>query len=128
MKGITYSIMSGLLAAIASLCGKLSMAVDETKYLCEVLVQFYLEKSNFFVLDLENDLKPLPTSDYFPLCQNFLIAVRLGFFLLMVLSNAVMWMLFTKALCLCSTTIEATLTNTAANFLFTFSLEMPPDQ
>lgn len=61
---------------------------------------------------------------YFNIYKNFIlfqviVFTRIGFFIAMLLSNALMWTLFTKALRMSSTTLEATVTNTAANFLFT---------
>lgn len=50
MKGMTFSLLSGLLAALASLCGKFSMAADETAYLCEVVSSNWLSEisSHYF--------------------------------------------------------------------------------
>ncbi|KFM82192.1 Transmembrane protein 42, partial [Stegodyphus mimosarum] len=108
MKGITFSLISGFLAATASLCGKFSMAAEETLVFCESLMQKLpgadAKKTNVFT--------------YTPVCENVLFVTRVGFFLAMLLSNALMWTLFTKALRICSTTLEATVTNTAANFFF----------
>lgn len=59
MKGITFSLFSGFLAATASLCGKLSMAAGETLVLCESLLQ----KMN----TIENNKNSF---SYSPTCQN----------------------------------------------------------
>ncbi|XP_054707831.1 uncharacterized protein LOC129217539 [Uloborus diversus] len=109
MKGITYSLMSGFLAASASLCGKFSMAAEQTLILCESVVQKLQGMDN----NAEN------VYSFAPVCQNMIVFTRMGFFLAMLLSNGVMWTLFTKALRTSSTTLEATVTNTAANFFFT---------
>ena len=37
--------------------------------------------------------------------------------------NALMWVLFTKSMHLCSSTLEATAFNTSSNFIFTVSIE-----
>lgn len=102
MKGMTFSLLSGLLAALASLCGKFSMAADETAYLCEVVSSNWLSEIS---------------SHYF--CENLITVIRVVFFGLMIACNAVMWTIFTKALRLCTTTLEAMVTNTASNFFFT---------
>ncbi|XP_015908978.1 transmembrane protein 42 [Parasteatoda tepidariorum] len=109
MKGITFSLLSGLLAATASLCGKLSMAAEQTLSLCEQFMQHFYPISSHKELDYT----------YSPFCQNTLFWTRVGFFIAMMLSNLLMWTLFSKALVVCSTTLEATVTNTAANFFFT---------
>lgn len=107
MKGITFSLFSGLLAALASLFGKFSMASEEALYLCEVSLEF-----------VSSD-EQIHRKTFHSVCKNILLMIQIGFFLLMLLSNALMWTLFTKALQLCATTLEATVTNTAANFFFT---------
>ncbi|XP_023228935.1 transmembrane protein 42-like [Centruroides sculpturatus] len=107
MKGVTVSLFSGLLAALASLFGKFSMASEEALYLCEVSMEFMSSDEH------------VHRKAYHNVCNNVLLLVQIGFFLLMLLSNALMWTLFTKALQLCATTLEATVTNTAANFFFT---------
>ncbi|KAL5022487.1 hypothetical protein ScPMuIL_001642 [Solemya velum] len=62
------------------------------------------------------------------LCQRFMseenvqmaaYCMRVIFFVLIFLFNALMWTLFVKALQYCSSTVEATVTNTASNFFFT---------
>ena len=42
--------------------------------------------------------------------------------MLMIAVNCIMWTTFTKALRLSSNSVEATITNTAANFLFTVNI------
>lgn len=39
MKGITFSLVSGVLAATASLCGKFSMAAEKALMFCETLME-----------------------------------------------------------------------------------------
>lgn len=102
MKGMTFSLLSGLLAALASLCGKISMAGGETTNICETVASHWLAGA---------------PAHYF--CENVITVVRVSFFGLMIACNAVMWTVFTKALRLCATTLEAAVTNTASNFFFT---------
>ncbi|GFQ77457.1 transmembrane protein 42 [Trichonephila clavata] len=108
MKGITFSLLSGFLAATASLCGKFSMAAEKALMFCET-----------FMENLPSADNKKTSFSVTPVCQNVLFITRVGFFLAMLLSNALMWTFFTKALRLSATTLEATITNTAANFLFT---------
>ncbi|GBM03467.1 hypothetical protein AVEN_95371-1 [Araneus ventricosus] len=84
------------------------MAAEKALMFCETLME------NFPGAD-----KNKYVYTFTPVCQNVLTATRVGFFIAMILSNALMWTLFTKALRLSATTLEATITNTAANFLFT---------
>jgi len=51
-----------------------------------------------------------------------LVYVRFTFFGLIFLFNALMWTVFVKSLQTCSSSLEATVTNTAANFFFTVSI------
>lgn len=60
MKGITFSLLSGFLAATASLCGKFSMAAEETLMLCEFVVQ------KIHGIDHKSD----ESFTYSPLCHN----------------------------------------------------------
>ena len=46
------------------------------------------------------------------------IYLQLFAFMLMIGMNAIMWTVFVKALRHCKTSLEATVTNTAANFFF----------
>lgn len=102
MKGMTLSLLSGFLAALASLCGKFSMAGGETSSVCQVVFSHWLSG---------------PSAHY--ICENLITVIRVVFFFLMIACNAVMWTVFTKALRLCTTTLEAAVTNTASNFFFT---------
>ncbi|XP_037558817.1 transmembrane protein 42-like [Dermacentor silvarum] len=102
MRAMTLSLLSGFLAALASLCGKLSMASGETASVCQVVFSHWVSG---------------PSAHY--LCENLITVIRVVFFFLMIACNAVMWTVFTKALRLCTTTLEAAVTNTASNFFFT---------
>lgn len=103
MKGQAYSILSGLFAAFGSLCGKFSMASEEALWLCETAYS-YIDGS---------------THSVYPECKNVVLYIRLLFFGLTFLLNAIMWTTFLKALRYSTTSLEATVTNTAANFFFT---------
>ncbi|RXG68365.1 hypothetical protein Avbf_03931 [Armadillidium vulgare] len=105
MKGQAYAVTSGLIAAVASLCGKYAVARNEAKDLCEITLRFWELYSK------ENQV----------FCDQYLLLWRGGFFVLMFLFNCVMWTTFTKALRFTSTSLEATIINTASNFFFTVS-------
>ncbi|XP_050719389.1 transmembrane protein 42-like [Eriocheir sinensis] len=108
MKGQVYAVVSGLLAALASLCGKYAMASTEAQDLCEAaLLALYGEEE----VSTANGINTT--------CDQYAIVLRAIFFVLMVGVNCVMWTTFTKALRFSSTSLEATITNTAANFFFT---------
>ncbi|XP_037777434.1 transmembrane protein 42-like [Penaeus monodon] len=106
MRGQLYAVVSGLFAALASLCGKYAMASSEAQDLCEAtLMAFNYEEDVTKKIDL--------------LCDQYAVVLRVLFFGLMVGVNCIMWTTFTKALRFSSTSLEATITNTAANFFFT---------
>jgi len=104
MKGQLYSVFSGLFASMASLCGKFAMASDEAMWLCENIVNSATGST-----DIDQQIA----------CRGVIIYVRVAFFLLLLLNNAIMWTTFVKALHHSNTSLEATVTNTAANFFFT---------
>ncbi|XP_076043900.1 transmembrane protein 42 [Oratosquilla oratoria] len=108
MKGQIYAVSSGLLAALASLCGKYAVASSEAHELClDLLAYWYEDNEDEYHLSSQ-------------LCQNYgLYYIHATFLVLMISINCVMWTTFTKALNYSSTSIEATITNTAANFFFT---------
>ncbi|XP_064094012.1 transmembrane protein 42-like [Macrobrachium nipponense] len=108
MHGQLYAVASGLFAAIASLCGKYAMASSEAQYLCE---------SMLLALSQDDDLKQ--TNFVESSCNEYSVFLRIVFFAFMIGTNCVMWTMFTKALRFSHTTLEATITNTAANFFFT---------
>ncbi|KAK4303999.1 hypothetical protein Pmani_024032 [Petrolisthes manimaculis] len=103
-----YAVISGILAALASLCGKYAMASSEAQDLCEAsLLLLYNEE----IITRQNQIDVI--------CGQYLVLLRLLFFALMVGVNCLMWTTFTKALRFSTTSLEATITNTAANFFFT---------
>lgn len=66
MKGITFSLISGFLAATASLCGKFSMAAEETLILCELVLQ------KIHGIDYKSE----KSFTYSPLCNNVSICQK----------------------------------------------------
>ncbi|XP_071532457.1 transmembrane protein 42 isoform X1 [Panulirus ornatus] len=108
MRGQMYAVMSGLLAAAASLCGKYAMASTEAQDLCETALLLF-----------HNEEEVTTANNISTICDQYTIVLRVLFFALMVGVNCVMWTTFTKSLRFSSTSLEATITNTAANFFFT---------
>ncbi|KAG0713955.1 Transmembrane protein 42 [Chionoecetes opilio] len=108
MRGQLYAVVSGLLAATASLCGKYAMAGAESVDLCEAAL-----------LSLHGEEEVTKANQINTICEQYAVVLRVLFFVLMVAVNCVMWTTFTKALRFSSTSLEATITNTAANFFFT---------
>ncbi|CAM1310169.1 Uncharacterised protein g5369 [Pycnogonum litorale] len=104
MKGLVYSLSSGVLAAIASACGKFSFSNDEAYWLCSRILDFH---------------SPDSVASARSFCSSISLYVRFAFFVAMIGANTVMWTLFVKALNFSATSVEATVTNTAANFFCT---------
>lgn len=98
-----YSVLSGIFASLASISGKFAMGYDDALWLCEVFT---------------TTLTEMIGSSKLP-CQQYVAYTRILFFILMLLINVIMWTTFVKALRYSRTSVEATLTNTATNFLFT---------
>ncbi|XP_018009507.1 transmembrane protein 42-like [Hyalella azteca] len=101
MKGQVYAIISGVYAALGAMFGKLAMTSHEAIDLC----------TDILVLSAVAD-------PHVP-CNNWGLWLRIAAFLLMVTMNTLMFVVLTKAFRFCSTSIEATITSAAANFLFT---------
>ena len=97
---IVYGIQAGLFACLASVFGKLALSEDDLLRICMSLGERY-------ELDL---VAP---------CYRFSPLVRLGCISLIVISNSLMWLFFTKAMNASSTTAAALAVNSAANFLLT---------
>ena len=57
----------------------------------------------------------------------FGLLLRVIFFAMIFICNGMMWTLFTKSLQFCSSTAEATVTNTASNFLVSVSHHSQPE-
>ncbi|XP_022663711.1 uncharacterized protein LOC111266777 [Varroa jacobsoni] len=105
-QGLLPAVLSGLLAALSSVLGKLAMARDDSERVCMGSVQAWLG----------DDREPVE-AHY--ICESALALVRGTLFALMILSNMVMWTVFTRALRLSTATLEVTVVNLAANFFFT---------
>ncbi|GFQ98900.1 transmembrane protein 42 [Trichonephila clavata] len=65
MKGITFSLLSGFLAATASLCGKFSMAAEKALMFCET-----------FMENLPSADNKKTSFSVTPVCQNVLFITR----------------------------------------------------
>jgi multidrug transporter EmrE-like cation transporter len=100
-RGITLALTSGLLAALAGTFGKLAVNGGETAALCEQVASVHMNYSS---------------EEAFIICDKTSLFIRAISFVSMILLNTVMWTTFVKALRYCSTSLEATVTNTAANF------------
>ena len=55
-KGQIHSVISGLFAALASLCGKYAMASTEALDLCENMIDFLNDDLGFSALNVNNEL------------------------------------------------------------------------
>ncbi|CAG7659324.1 unnamed protein product [Allacma fusca] len=100
-RGLTLALTSGVFASLAGTFGKFAMTSSETVWMCEVLSEMY---SGY-----------LPSHNYM-FCSEAAIYLQILAFIMMIAMNAVMWTTFVKALRNCKTSLEATVTNTAANF------------
>lgn len=103
MNGFTYSVCSGCLAALASVLGKLAFTPGP-----ELLK----------LIDL-NAFAPFRPLVNLTAIKDYLLVINVTCFILMVLTNGLMWTTFTKALAMSAATIEATVVNTASNFIVT---------
>jgi len=100
-KGLSLALTSGVLACLAGTFGKLAMTESDTLWACESVCE-----SSF----------SLSRQDAIHICAQGSLAMRILAFGLMILMNGIMWTTFVKALRFCNTSLEATVTNTAANF------------
>lgn len=123
VQGMFLALAAGFLAASASLCGKFSMTSTEALLTCKSLLGFY-----YFEVNVDDNMNVRPNDHNFIMqqaeqlhhtCLQFLMTFRALFFVFMILCNTIMWTVFTKSLHFCKSTLEATVTNTAANFFFT---------
>lgn len=92
--GLTLAVIAGVMASLGSTCAKLAMSGDVIKSHCQLLAGTTI-------------------------CQQVCLYIQVMFFLLIFVCNAIMWTFFTKSLQYCSSSVQATVTNTASNFLFT---------
>lgn len=103
--GRFYSVVSGIFAATAGLFGKVAFNSEFRSNICQTLL-----RENEFVV-LESTLN----------CQNFYVngIIQLLLFVILCVVNVLMWIFFNRALQNSSTSIEASVINTAVNFLIT---------
>ena len=110
MIGVLLAVIAGLCASLASVFAKLAMASDSTTTLCVQLTEY----SRDILPPLEENL----TSTFLD-CDQVVLYMRIICFGMIFLCNALMWTIYVKALQKCSSTVEATLINTASNLTFT---------
>lgn len=104
LKGILFALEAGGCAAMASVSAKLAASSETSFSLAKMFTtQAEISISHGFLL-YEYEVAVI-----------FRIAGVLGIFLF----NALMWVLFTKSMHLCSSALEATAFNTSSNFIFT---------
>ncbi|XP_067943037.1 transmembrane protein 42-like [Watersipora subatra] len=97
---IIYGIEAGLFACLASVFGKLALGDNDVLRICLEMGEYY-------------------ESDWMAPCYRFSPIIRFMCILLIVASNSLMWIFFSKAMNASSTTAAALAVNSAANFLFT---------
>ncbi|KAM9309326.1 transmembrane protein 42-like [Pholidichthys leucotaenia] len=95
--GSFYALFAGFLAAVSSVCAKLSLGADYLRLMCESGTGWTQTGSS---------------------CDWLHIPLRVLCVLLLLTCNTVMWTSFSKALRLCSSSAGATVTTTASNFIF----------
>lgn len=106
-RGILLAVTAGVMAALASTSAKLAMTAEAVHQICsDVTLSILGHQSN------ESDVQNV-------LCDSISTLLRLVCFGCIFVFNALMWTFYTKSLQFCTSSIEATVTNTGANFLFT---------
>ncbi|CAL8069549.1 unnamed protein product [Orchesella dallaii] len=100
-KGMSLALTSGVFAALGGTCGKFAMNQTETLWFCEEISSVHLNYTR---------------QQSYVMCDKAALYIRGLAFVAMILVNAVMWRTFVQALRYCKTSLEATVTNTAANF------------
>ncbi|GFR71631.1 transmembrane protein 42 [Elysia marginata] len=104
VKGPLCAIQAGCCAALASVSAKTATSYDAAGGIAKGLI------------DIVSMLSALDLSQY---TEEGTVCVRLLGVAGIFLFNALMWVLFTKSMHLCSSTLEASAFNTSSNFLFT---------
>jgi hypothetical protein len=97
MQGCMYALGAGIWGALASICAKI---VVDRDWLSHFLSQFPSFRST--VIELEN----------------MVYAARGLAFIGSIVANIYMWIWFTKALQGCKSSVQASVINTSASFLF----------
>jgi len=103
ISGPLYAIQAGSCAAMASVSAKLAVSSELSEEIVDIS-HIYIQKYLLPNLLGKNEL---------------MVIVRFGGVAGIFLFNALMWVLFTKSMHVCSSTLEATAFNTASNFFFT---------
>ncbi|XP_030045921.1 transmembrane protein 42 isoform X2 [Microcaecilia unicolor] len=94
--GTAYSVLAGLLGALASCAAKLAVTADYLREVCRSAIGDWFEADIY---------------------AWFHVLLRLGCGALVFACNAVMWTFFAKALRCSSSSAVATVTTTASNFI-----------
>lgn len=105
-KGMSLALTSGVFAALAGTFGKFAMNQTETLWFCEQVASVHLNYTR---------------QQSYVVCDKVSWYIRGVAFVAMILVNVIMWRTFVKALRYCKTSLEATVTNTAANFFASVS-------
>ncbi|XP_074646061.1 transmembrane protein 42-like [Tubulanus polymorphus] len=105
--GQGLSILAGTFAALSALFGKLAVAGQLTNQVC-MAFGYYMQEEWSWTGFLSKTK-----------CNSFVTYARVGSFFAVLLCNTIMWTCFVKALRRCTSTAEATIVNTATNFLLT---------
>ncbi|XP_064610567.1 transmembrane protein 42-like isoform X2 [Liolophura sinensis] len=96
--GFGYASVAGLMGALASVGAKLALSAEEAvQDVCDSMVH-----SSYILLDVQ--------------CETVTGSIRVLSGAVLLVANILMWVFFTKSLRICSSSVEATITNTAVNF------------
>ncbi|XP_060579769.1 transmembrane protein 42-like isoform X2 [Ruditapes philippinarum] len=97
--GLCLAVVAGMMAALASVSAKLAVTADVVHELCLTFaISFETVKMSVVCDSISYILRGICVGGIF-------------------LFNALMWTFYTKSLQFCPSTVEATITNTGANFL-----------
>ncbi|XP_052815266.1 transmembrane protein 42-like [Mya arenaria] len=96
--GASLAVCAGTMAALASVSAKLAMTEETVHHICQEVLSSFSQSA---------------------VCDTLSYLLRVSCFAGIFLFNSLMWTFYTKSLQYCSSTIEATITNTGANFLVT---------
>ncbi|XP_041375934.1 transmembrane protein 42-like [Gigantopelta aegis] len=107
-KGLTFAALAGCMAALASISAKIATSYEDTSSIC-YRCQRFLQSLLLWSIFEEGS----------PFMSTVITAVRVCGVCSMFLCNGLMLTLFSKSLQLCPSSVEATVTNTAANFIVT---------
>lgn len=127
--GFSLALVAGFFAANASVFSKLAFEEEGAtlrRYACVFVIE-ELCNSVSIAHCLPHCLSTgcvLWWSALCLICAQFVLLLRVGCFFLLLLSNALMWTLFVKALQGCGSTVEAAVANSASNFICTVCLSI----